>query len=160
MDVLELARVSSGDTFLIVMVVFELLLIGLATYLIFFVRHQHALGVCIPLSFAPLFIGCFRSLITLATAVTISESMRENSGTQPNFVMLIGVSLAPLLLGAVISAPAFLMLSLVRFYLSIEAYLPRRKSNEISDEETEKAAAAEFDNELANSYLAKLTRSR
>jgi hypothetical protein len=160
MDVFDLALISSGDTFLWILATTELLLVALSLYLIVIIRHQHAMGVCLPLTLVPLFAGCFRTLITLATAVTLSDGPQSANEPQPNFVMLMGVSLTPFLLGAVVSAPAFLLLSSARLYLTIRAHLPTRAAPKVDDEDKVTVSATAIDDELANSYLAKLTRSR
>lgn len=160
MDVFDLALISSGDTFLWILAITEVLLIALSLYLIVVVRHQHALGVCLPLTMFPLFAGCFRTLVTLATAVTLSDAAQTARDLQPNFVMLMGVSLTPLLLGAVISAPAFFLLSFARLYLTVRAHLPKRAAPKAVEEDKVIASTAAIEDELANNYLAKLTRSR
>jgi hypothetical protein len=160
MDVFDLALVSSGNLFLWVLAIMEVLLVALSIYLIAVIRHQHAMGVCLPLTLIPLFAGCFRTLMTLATAVTLSEAAQDTSDGQPNFVMLMGVSLTPLLLSAVVAAPAFLLLSTARLYLTVRAHLPKRVATKVPDEEKVIVSATAIDDELASNYLAKLTRSR
>ncbi len=157
----NLLLVSCGTEFLILFFAVELILFLGGAYLLYAVRHQHALAIYLPLTTLPLFLGGLRSLLTLSTAVALLESVHAAATDQPDGMMLIGLSAGPLLLGIVLTAPAFTLVTAGRATMT---WWANRDRTPVEPEAEPKPGKSNRNGDSepsdADDYITQLTRNR
>jgi len=160
-NLFDLLNVTCGPEFFIAFFIAETLLFIGALFLLFVVRQQHALVIFLPLTLLPLFIGSLRSLITLSTAVDLLINADANSADQPDGVVLLAMSAAPVLFGIVVAMPAFLVVIFGRAMMALQANRsPKVKKQKIDKGLDDSSARGESLASATETYMAELTRNR
>ncbi len=155
----DLLTVSCRVEFLVLMLASELILLVAAFYFMLRIPNQHALGVFLPLTSLPLFIGGLRSLLTLAMALSLLQSTADSPADQPDGTMLLGMSAMPLLAGVVIMMPCFTLIASARAYMMWLANRPIPAPKETPPDRAKDRTMVTAEDD-ANDYLAQLTRGR
>lgn len=158
-SLVSLLVLTCGIEFLVSLLLVEGVLVGVASYLAFGLRAQFALNVFLPLTFAPLFIGSLCSLMTLSISVDLMRSINTPSSEQSSDAILLGMSAVPLLLSAVLVAPAFLVVVWGRIWLTLQA---NRKPKMVVEEAPKQNVlrGADYDAVEADEYISQLTKRR
>jgi hypothetical protein len=161
LDLFSLLNITCGTEFLVLFLVVELLLVLGGLYSLLVVGHQHALVIMLPLTLIPLFLGGLRSLITLSTAVDLLRAADSSSADQPDGVLLLAMSAAPVLFGVVATMPAFLMVAVGRVWMTWQANRPP-KAAKSAVESGLTGTSRDVDHTATDAevYMAELTRSR
>jgi hypothetical protein len=161
-DTLDLLWLVCGPFYLIVTVVLAVMIAGAASYLVMVRRNPQLLGVFLPLTFFPLFVGAFRSILSLSAAVNLLRHAETSAGVMSESVMLMGMALLPLLFGFVASLPGFMIVAAGR------AQVVWKATHSGSDPRTKKSQpkprrpgyGGDEIQEEAEKFLSRLTSSR
>ncbi len=160
-NLLSLLNITCGLEFLILFLVVEALLFTGALYLLFVVRQQQAFVIYLPLTLLPLFIGGLRSLVTLSTAVELLRNADATSADQPDGVVLLAMSAAPVLFGVVVAMPAFIAVVSGRALMVLQANRkPRASKQQVESSQLVSSKNGEHVVSATESYLAELVRNR
>jgi hypothetical protein len=162
-DTLDLLWMVCGPIPLISQIVFAVMITCGAIFFIGVRRNSQLLSVLLPLTFFPLFIGAFQSLLSLSAAVNLLRDAETSSGVMSESVTLMGMALLPLLFGFIASLPGFMVVAAGRAHIVWNATTHQSPSARSRQPPKPRRAGYSGDDEIqdeAEKFLSRLTSTR
>ncbi len=144
-----------GLPLLVTLLLVEMLLIGVASWLVFSARRDNLLQMFLPITAIPIVVGLFNTTVGFLTSISFQVDDRASYSLDPSF--LLQMNMVPLLVGCVAALPAATIVIIGRWHLAWQAsglrLIPEKK---VEPPETEMKRVKRD----ADDYIEKLVKTR